>query len=376
MIAGLALAALALASLPALLFVRNLSAYRPPPPLRAGRRPRVSVLIPARNEERVIEAAVLAALADEGVDQDIVVLDDHSEDRTAEIVRAIAARDARVRLESAPLLPEGWCGKQHACSVLASRASGPLLVFVDADVRLEPGALGRIAAFMDESGADLASGFPRQETETFVERLLLPLMTFVLLGYLPIDAMRRSRLAGFGAACGQLVAARKDAYERAGGHAAIRASMHDGVTLPRAFRRAGLRTDLFDATRIASCRMYRGARETWRGLSKNATEGIGAPAAILPWTFLLIGGHVLPFVLAGCGAAGLVPPRAALLAAAACVASWLPRLLSIRRFSQPIDGALLHPVGIAALLAIQYTALAGRLVGRPSHWKGRTISPR
>src|SRR3546814_3618215 len=77
--------------------------------------------------------------------------------------------------------------------------------------------------------------------------------------------------------CGQLIAVRRAAYERAGGHAAIRSSLHDGLTLPRAFRRCGLRTDLFDATEIASCRMYEGARAVWAGLSKNATEGMSTP---------------------------------------------------------------------------------------------------
>ena len=96
--------------------------------------------------------------------------------------------------------------------------------------------------------------------------------------------MRRSRHPAYGAGCGQLFLARREAYETAGGHAAIRATLHDGVKLPRAFRAAGLRTDLFDATDVASCRMYRNAGEVWRGLAKNATEGLAAPGKIVPAT--------------------------------------------------------------------------------------------
>jgi cellulose synthase/poly-beta-1,6-N-acetylglucosamine synthase-like glycosyltransferase len=320
----------------------------------------VSVLIPARNEELSIGAAVDAVQRSRGVEFEVVVLDDGSTDRTAAIVR-----DAGVRLESAPPLPAGWCGKQHACHVLASHARHDLLVFVDADVRLAEDALVRMAAFVEDRGVDLASGFPRQETVTFLERLLLPMMHWVLLGFLPIDAMRRRRDASFGAGCGQLFVARRDAYAKAGGHAAIRASLHDGVKLPRAFRLAGLKTDLFDATDLATCRMYRSAGEVWRGLAKNATEGMASPGGILPWTILLGGGHVLPFVLLALG----IEPA---VAATACGFSLAPRLAAAARFRQSFLGAVLHPIGVAVLLSIQWTAFLGRLAGRRPSWKGRS----
>ena len=94
--------------------------------------------------------------------------------------------------------------------------------------------------------------------------MLLPLIHFVLMGYLPMPVMRWTRYSAFSAGCGQIFIARAEAYRRTGGHAMIRESMHDGVKLPRLFRRHGLATGLFDATDLASCRMYQGARETWR----------------------------------------------------------------------------------------------------------------
>ena len=109
--------------------------------------------------------------------------------------------------------------------------------------------------------------------------------------------MRRSRHPAYAAGCGQLFLARRSAYEAAGGHAAIQASLHDGITLPRAFRAAGFRTDLCDLTEIATCRMYQTAGDVWRGLAKNATEGWHRPRMILPATAILLGGQVLPLVL-------------------------------------------------------------------------------
>jgi hypothetical protein len=299
---GLAVAALLLAAYPALLFRANLRHYRPPPdlvPAPGEKPPQVSVLIPARNEERAIAAAVESALASTGVDVEVVVLDDHSEDGTARVVRELAARDPRVRLVFGPPLPPGWCGKQHACAVLGREARHSLLLFVDADVRLAPAGLSRLVAYQRASNADLVSGVPFQETGTWLERLLIPLIHFVLLGFLPLARMRTSRAPALAAGCGQLFLARRSGYEQVGGHAAVRTSLHDGLTLPRAFRRAGLATDLCDATDVASCRMYRSAREVWFGLAKNATEGLARPVLIGPATLLLLGGQVSPLLLLG-----------------------------------------------------------------------------
>ena len=275
MMIGLAALALVLAAIPALLFHANLREYRPP--LAASRLPRdakgrsLSVLIPARNEALTIGASLQAVLASRGVEFEVVVLDDHSDDATANVVLAMMERDDRVRFLEGQPLPDGWCGKQFACSILSRAARHSLLVFLDADVRLAPDGLARITTYLEESRADLVSGIPRQETGTLVEKLVIPLIHFVLLGFLPLGRMRRYRHPAYAAGCGQHFLARRSAYEAAGGHAAIQASLHDGITLPRAFRAAGLRTDLCDMTEIATCRMYQNAGDVWRGLAKNAT---------------------------------------------------------------------------------------------------------
>lgn len=152
----------------------------------------------------------------------------------------------------------------------------------------------------------------------------------------------------------------------------LRDSLHDGIKLPRVFRRAGFRTDLFDATDLATCRMYQTNAETWRGLGKNATEGLAAPGTILPMTALLLGGQVLPFVLLAF--APMLPADALLCAGLAAALASLPRLIAAWRFQQPISSALLHPLGVLALLAIQWYALGRHFAGKPSEWKGRSYS--
>jgi hypothetical protein len=367
----LAAAALILALLPALVCLRNLFVYRPAP-WPAGATPEISILIPARNESESIEAAVRAALASRGATIEVVVLDDHSEDDTADRVAALAKADPRVRMVSAPPLPTGWCGKQHACAVLAGEARYDLLAFQDADVRLAPDGVARLAAFQQRVDAALVSGIPRQETGTLAEKLVIPLVHFVLLGFLPTWRMRGSASPAYGAGCGQLFLARRAEYQRMGGHAAVRASLHDGVTLPRAFRAAGLRTDLCDATDLATCRMYRGLSALWSGLAKNATEGLAAPALIVPATLVLVGGQVLPLVLV-C-ASPFLSTSAFHLALAALAASYSTRLALTIRFRQSQLGAALHPLGVLLLLAIQWYALGRVLLGKPSGWKGRNYA--
>ena len=351
---------LVLAAWPLGLALLNLLVYRAPP--KHPGCPGVSVLVPARNEERNIGDCVAAVLGNKGVDIDLVVLDDHSTDATGAVLQRI--RDRRLRVEPAPPLPPGWSGKQHACAALARLARHELMVFVDADVRIAPDALSRMAGFMAANDVGLASGFPREVVRGWSERLLLPLIHFLLLGYLPMPAMRLLCAPSLGAGCGQLMVAWRGAYDRAGGHGAIRASLHDGITLPRAFRNAGIMTGLFDASRLASCRMYDSAAAVWEGLGKNATEGMAKPVALPVWTALLAGGHVLPFVLL------LVAPTAAAALAAAC--SLGLRLLLAWRFRQPAVSALRHPVGIAALLVVQWSALLRAARGRPATWRGRT----
>lgn len=360
----------ALALVPAVLVVWNLCLLRVPR-ASAARVGRVSVLIPARNEADNIAAAIESVLASAAADFELVVLDDHSSDATRDIVTGFVHRDSRVRLLEGRPLPPGFCGKPFACQQLADAARGDILVFLDADVRLAPTALHRLAGTLQASPAALLSGIPRQTTVTWSEKLIVPLMHFVLYGYLPIALMRSSTSPSLGAACGQLVAVKRTAYRESGGHAAIANRWHDGIALARRFRACGFLTDLVDATQIASCRMYVDARGVLEGFAKNAHEGLGSPRGLVPWTAILLLGQVAPIVALPWALASPASALPAIVAATLIVGT---RIVLALRFDHARLGVLVHPLGVALLVAIQWYAALRRALRRPIAWKQRILT--
>lgn len=336
----------------------------------------VSVLIPARDEASSIEQAVTAALASENIDVEVVVMDDGSTDGTDSIVNRLAAKDPRVVYRKSAPLPQGWNGKQHACWQLAQEATHARILFIDADVRMEPNGLAILCQRQDRSNVALLSAFPRQVTVTFWEKLLIPMMHYILLCFLPFHRMRGSVHPAYAAGCGQLFMTKLQDYQKAGTHECIKGSRHDGVKLPRAYRQAGLGSDVVDGSQLASCRMYRSGTEVFRGLLKNATEGIANPRLIGLFTVLLIGAGLAPFgllAIVGLDNSFGTKSQSVGLAFAGflCLMSYIPRTVAASRLQQSKLGALFHPVAILVFVILQWTAFALSVLGRQVAWRGR-----
>jgi cellulose synthase/poly-beta-1,6-N-acetylglucosamine synthase-like glycosyltransferase len=361
------------AAVPCLMTAWNLLLYRRPPltgePL--GVQDRVDVCIPARNEAANIEACVQGVLASAQVPVRACVYDDQSTDATLEILIRLAATDARVIRVPTDPLPAGWNGKQWGCERMGRASDATWLLFTDADVRMDPRAVAAAVRFALRSGSDLVSTFPREVCGSLGEALAVPMIHFVLLGYLPMGFMRRDRRPALAAGCGQFLLVRREVWQRSGGHAAFKASMHDGIKLPRSVRAAGGQTDLFDGTELVSCRMYRGFGQSWRGFVKNAYEGLGSIGTLLFFTTMHVVGHLTPWMIVVVSLAGVGWARAMVGHAALAIAlAYLTRLMLAVRFRQPWSAVLLHPVGVALMTAIQWTSLWVASRGR-REWKGR-----
>ncbi len=332
----------------------------------------VSVLIPARNEALRIGPLLDSVLASDGVTCDVCVLDDESQDGTDAIVEAYSRRHPNVHLLKGVPVPAGWSGKQFACYQLAQQAKFDELVFLDADVALSKDGLLRAITQRRRTNADLLSGFPRQQVITMGEQLLIPLIHVILLCFLPFALMRWTRMTGAATGCGQFFLTTKQAYEISGGHGAIRQSLHDGIMLPRAYRISSLKTDLFDASDVARCRMYTSFSETWSGLMKNANEGFAKMPLLPVMTVLMLLAFVCPMISAAALSLDLISDGFVLPVVAACVLSYLPRVLCCLKFDRAWLACVLQPVSIVLFLIIQWTALIRKSQGKGIQWRQRS----
>ncbi len=372
-----------------LMTVVNLRCYKPPFRIgaRAGASPAgdgaaagetelVSVCIPARNEEANIEPCVRSLLAQTHARLEVLAYNDQSTDATGTILERLVKEDARVRVVPTVPLPTGWNGKQWGCDNMGRAAKGRWLLFTDADVRFEPSCVELTLGSARALDTAMLSTFPRQITGTLAEVLAVPMIHFILFSYLPMPRMRGTMDPAASAACGQFILCRADAYGASGGHGAFKASMHDGVMMPRAVRRAGFKTDLFDGTRLCEVRMYRGLMQVWRGFTKNAFEGLGSIGLLVFVTLVHLLAHVLPWCVLGWlaiaalrGIEGL-PVLASALAVLCVLMHLVQRALLAARFAQSLLGVALHPLGVLMMTTIQWHSWWLHITGRRA-WKGR-----
>jgi len=326
---------------------------------------RVSVLLPARDEADEIAGCLRSVLAQTMLDDvEVLVLDDASSDGTGHLARTTAAGDTRVQVLSGTGPPPGWLGKAAACERLAAAASGSVLVFVDADVRLEPGAVAAAVTLARRAGLDLVSPYPRQIAGSAAERLVQPLLQWSFLTTLPLRAAETSSRASLSAANGQFLVVDADAYRRAGGHAGIRTEVLDDVALLRAVKAAGGRGTVTDGTDLATCRMYTGWADLRQGYSKSLWTAFGSPAAGLGVSAVLVWAYVVPPV------AALLGSRVGALGYAAAVVGRVAVGRRVR--SRTFPDAAAHPASVLVFAALCVRSVRDHRGGRLT-WKGRPV---
>ena len=341
-------------------FPKITSIFNPPP--------RISVLIPARNEEARL-GPCLSTISDSDYPiLEILVLDDHSTDGTAQLVEQRTKGDSRIRLLSGKSLPEGWVGKPWACHQLSKEAKGDYLLFVDADTRFSDITIANAVTLAHEEKADLISLWPYLESLTWSERLVIPFVHLFILFYLPHWA--KGSLRCFGAANGQFVLFRRDAYENIKGHESVHNHMVEDIAIARNMRAAGFKVLNLDGTNpghsiaLVRCRMYTRFHEVWGGFTKNLYPSFdGNFPAFLLFQSIQIFIFLTPFILLFTRANGPLVWTEILIILTL-------RFALAHRFRQSYLGALLHPFGQILVIAIALNSWLQSLRGRLP-WKGR-----
>ena len=340
------------------------------PARHAGTSERIAVLLPLRDEADRVTPCLEALLGQRGAaNMTVHVLDDGSTDGTANVVRVVAGDKVDLLTGAAP--PPGRLGKPHACQQLAEAAppDADVLVFLDADVVLEPDAIASAVTLLRRTGVTLLSPYPRI---TGAGRLVQPLLQWSWLTFLPLRAMERSPRPSLAAAGGQWLIVDRDGYRRAGGHAAVRDDILDDIGLARAVKRAGGRIALADGSSLATCHMYRSWPEVVAGYSKSLWasfgSGPGASAVVLTLILLYAVPPVAAVVLAVAGATG-----PALLAGAAYLLGVAGRVVSASvTGGRGWPDALAHPISIGVFAWL--VARSWRLHRRGQlSWRGRPV---
>ena len=325
--------------------------------------PRVSILVPARNEERIIERTVRAFLAQDYPAFEVIVVDDRSTDSTPAILASID--DPRLIVVRGEEMPDGWLGKPWALHQAAARARGELLMFVDADIFYAPGTISAAVAHIGKCGAAMIALLPRFELHGFWENAAMPQLAMSVFSFLPIWLGERRQIALLAVGGGPGNFVRRADYDAIGGHESLRDAVIDDVSLARRLRKSGRRTETVLADDFVHLHMYHGLREVIDGFTKNGFAIFGRSYLFMIATIvLMLLVHFVPYV-------------------AACFGNWpaiativvisLARVVLFRELRYPMWNAiLLHPVMTAVWTWIFLRSMWLTGVRRQLHWRGRT----
>jgi chlorobactene glucosyltransferase len=325
---------------------------------------KVSILVPARNEAATISSLILSVLAQPYQDFELLVLDDESEDGTADLVSRFAAADGRIRLIAGQPLPPGWLGKNWACHQLAEKATGNYLLFLDADVKISGNLIESLMKELREKKLSLLSVFPLQQMVSAGEKATVPLMNLLLLSLLPLRLVLWSRQKSLAAANGQCMFFSADEYRQQQWHSQVKNEVAEDIALMRLIKAHHLRGEVLLATHTLVCRMYTGWNEAVNGFRKNMLM-IFAGSRLLMLLFF-----VLSIVLM---------PLAACLLPFLFFVGVLAALLVMRVFVSILSGQpvwmnlLLHPVQMLMLYRIIILSFISQSKGHIT-WKGRNVN--
>jgi chlorobactene glucosyltransferase len=332
------------------------------------RQPKVSLLIPARNEEANLELLLPTLVAQDYANLEIIVLNDHSTDRTLKIAQRYAARDARLRvIEGGELLP-GWLGKPNACRQLAQNATGDILVFTDADTLWQPDAIGLCVKAMQATNADAMCAWPQQILSGWFSSLVQPWMTWSVLALLPVWLIPNPKHKLIVSANGQMLAFKKECYASINGFEPVKHSILEDMALARNVKAQNLRFVLLNGLGSVKCKMYSSTQETFDGFAKAAFVGLGSsvPALLVsilffawlflaPWIWLI---------------ASLVSGSSFTLPLVAVLLSLLGRFVADLEFGYPLYLFVQQPLSMIGWAVIAVASWRRFRKGETS-WKGR-----
>lgn len=336
--------------------------------------PFVSVLIPARNEEDIIEQCIRSICNQSYSQYQVIVLNDHSTDKTGEILHRLSLEFPQLSIIEGGVLPYHWIGKPHACHQLAMKAKGEYVLFTDADTFHDRSSIESLMKFAVTHNIDMLSAVPKQELKLFWEHVAVPFIHTLYLTYLPHDLILKNPNPQFAAANGQALLFKKESYQLIGGHTSVANSIAEDIDLAIRIKSFGMRLCHASASEIISCRMYRSSRDVFTGFSKNAFATMHFDMhKLLFFVSHLFITYVFPFI-GLCIGLLLNNPLIILFNGLSIILSMSLRFIIAMYFGYPLWHSFLHALTASTFIVFAINSALWSKKKNGTEWKGRTYS--
>ncbi len=339
--------------------------------------PLISILIPARNEEDDIKKCIVSLTKQDYANIEILVLDDNSTDNTRAIVEELSIKDKRIKLYYGDALKKGWMGKTYACHQLSKYARGDYFIFTDADTLHFPDSVSSAVACLLENKLDALSVLSKQIMVTIHERMIVPFGKFMILCFMPLYLIKRTRSPMFCTAIGQFMLFKREVYEKIGGHESVKNEVLDDIKIAKHVKKSGYKFMVFDGSKNLYSRDFKNAREVIKGHSKTLFAALGYKSYIMLAGIVMISAIFLfPFLLLIVGLFLKWPMIIIELLILQIAIILITRItLSIRFRCRAVD-ILLHPFSVFYLILIAIDSVFSTLTGVGVEWKGRVYDVR
>lgn len=352
-------------------FVNIMSFKKVGSPVKADFNNLISVLIPARNEEDTIEECVNSVLNQTYKNFELIVLNDNSTDKTESILNSISLKDNRLKIIKGKSLPADWVGKNYACHQLQMNSTGEYMLFLDSDTIMSEDCIYNSINFAVKNNADLLSLMPYEETKTFWEKVIIPMLYFAVLVFLPLRMIERSKSKKYAMGNGQFMLFKKSFYDKIGGHEALKNRIVEDVWLARRTKEFGGKLIFADGTDILKCRMYKNFNEVWNGFSKNFFAGLSfSVTGLILVNLLYLILFILPLFLL---LYGLIVSNLFLIYIS-IILIILPVIIRMSHsvyYKQPFWFSFLNILSSVMLILLSLNSFRIIRFGKGANWKGR-----
>ncbi len=327
----------------------------------------LSILIPARNEEKNIENCINSVLKTNKNYTEILVYDDHSTDSTAEVIKKISQLNKKVKIAKTLKLEKGWTGKSFACYQLAKQSSSEWIVFIDADTTVIED-LCQLISYSEENNLSMLSAWPKIEMKSISEKIFMPLLNFIVFTTCPMLIAKKRNSDNLGLAHGACILFKKETYMKLGGHNLVKNDLFEDTRLARIFRQKGEKTYCVNGSKIISVKMYDSFSSIWNGFKKNYYPSFTKDSSFFFFqSIFFISYFVAPLIYT----TSIILNLNKILGIVLLSINFAPIIIINLKFKYHFLSIFTQPIGVLAMFILGIDSWKNMKFGKGLAWKDR-----